>query len=148
MLVHMHRTCAAAIGIPAGRIVPYCPCPRRKPDVKRVKEHAFGVVRVHGDPLVVPVLRIITGGILAIAQRTSLRAFHVSPAGAAICAGPCAKLATVGTAATAVAIPNDGLGLGIDVIWITRRNCDVDASELVGGAITGSGPANNWIVTR
>ena len=77
-----------------------------------------------------------------------MRAFHISPAGAAICGSPGTKLATVGTTATAVTIPNDGLRLRVDVVGITRRNCDVDASELVGAAITSSGPANNGIVAR
>src|SRR5437762_8110435 len=144
MLVHVDGAWVPA-GITTGDIVPYCPGPGSKPHIKSVKENAVGVVRVHRDSLIVPVLRIIEA---TVTERTTLRAFHVSPAGAAICAGPCTKLATVGTAATAVAIPTDGLGLGIDVIWITRRDCDVDASELVGRAITGSGPANNWIVTR
>src|SRR5207249_5821171 len=31
---------------------------------------------------------------------------------------------------------------------ITRRDGDVDAAELVGAAITGPGPANNWIIAR
>src|SRR5437762_7417951 len=144
MLVHVHGTWVPA-GITTGDIVPYCPGPGSKPHVKGIKENAVGVVRVYGDSLIVPVLRIVEA---TVTERTALRTFHVSPAGAAICAGPCTKLATVGTAATAVAIPNNGLCLRVDVIGITGRDCDVDASELVGAAITSSGPANNRIVTR
>src|SRR5437870_2539117 len=144
MLVHVHGTWVPA-GITTGDIVPYCPGPGSKPHIKGVKENAVGVVRVHRDSLVVPVLRIVEA---TVTERTALRTFHVSPAGAAICGSPCTKLATVGTAATAVAIPNNGLGLRIDVIWITRRDCDVDASELVGAAITSSGPKLNGIVAR
>src|SRR4029453_13385934 len=93
----------------------------------------------------VPVLRIIEA---TVTERTALRAFHIRPAGAAICRSPCTELATVATTATAIAIPNDGLRLRVDVIWITRRDCDVDASELIGAAITGSVPIFNWIVAR
>ena len=35
----------------AGGIVPYCPRPRCKPDVKSVKEHPVRIVRVYGDSL-------------------------------------------------------------------------------------------------
>src|SRR4029450_5078551 len=63
-----------------------------------------------------------------------------------ICCSPCTKLATVTIAASA--IPNDGLRLRVDVIWIARRDCDVDASQLVGAAITGSVPILNWVVAR
>ena len=143
MLVHVHRATIAAVT--AGRIVPYCPCPRCKPHVKGIKENAVGVVRVYGDSLIVPVLRIVEP---AASERATLRAFHISPVRASICGSPGTKLATVGTAATAVTIPNDGLRLRVDVVGITRRNCDVDASELVGAAITSSGPANNGIVAR
>src|SRR6266436_1901606 len=144
MLVHVHGTWVPA-GITTGDIVPYCPGPGSKPHIKGVKENAVGVVRVHRDSLVVPVLRIVEA---TVTERTALRTFHVSPAGAAICGSPCTKLATVGTAATGVAIPNDGLRLRVNVIGITWRDCDVDASKLVGAAITGSGPTNNWIVAR
>ena len=131
MLVHVHRTCAAGVGITAGGIVPHCSCARCKPNVESVEEHAVGIVRVDRDSLVVPVLRIVAGGILAVSERAALRAFHVSPAGAAICGSPGAKLATSCAATTAIAIPNDGLRLRVDVIRVTRRDCDVDASELV-----------------
>ena len=66
MLVHVHRTCAAAVGISAGGIVPYCACARCKPNVKSVEEDAVRIVRVYSDSLVVPVLRIIAGSILAV----------------------------------------------------------------------------------
>src|SRR5438552_3612548 len=51
-------------------------------------------------------------------------------------------------AKTAVVIPNDGLRLCVDVVRVTRRDCDIDASQLVGGANTGSVAAANRIVAR
>ena len=65
MLVHVHRACTPA-GITAGGIVPHCSCARCKPDVKSVEEDTVGVVRIYGDPLVVPVLRIIASATLAV----------------------------------------------------------------------------------
>ena len=38
--------------------------------------------------------------------------------------------------------------MSVNVIGVTRRDCDVDSSELVGGAITGSGPTAYGIVAR
>src|SRR6184192_1957707 len=110
MLVHVHGTWVRA-GITTGNIVPNSSCARCKPDVKSVKEHAVGIVRVHRDSLIVPVLRIIEA---TVTERTALRAFHVCPAGTAICGGPRTKLTTVGIAAAAVAIPNNGLRLRVD----------------------------------
>src|SRR4029434_1868904 len=130
MLVHMHGTWVRA-GITTGDIVPHSSRARGKPNVICVEEDAVGVVRVHRDSLIVPVLRIIEA---TVTERTALRAFHISPAGAAICRSPCTKWATVGIAASA--IPNNGLRLRVNVIWITWRDCDVDASKLVGAAIT------------
>src|SRR4029077_10756672 len=146
VLIHVHGTWVTA-GITTGYIVPDCPCPRCKPDVEGVKEHAVGIVRIHRDALVVPVLRIIasTGNDV---DRTALGALHKTPSPATVCGSPSAKLAAVGVATPAIAIENNGLPLRVDVIWVTRRDCDVDASELVGAATTGSGPTSNGIVAR
>src|SRR5262249_50505150 len=113
-----------------------------------IEKHTIRVIWIDSDSLVVPVLGIIALSTGAVSQRAALRPFHISPARATVRRSPCTKLATIGTAATAVAIPNDGLRLCVDVIWIPRRDCDVDASELVGAAIPRSGPINNWIVAR
>ncbi|PYJ69612.1 MAG: hypothetical protein DME76_08375 [Verrucomicrobia bacterium] len=147
MLIHVHRKWAPA-GITAGGIGPYRSRARRQPDLERIDENPVRIVRINSDSLVVPVLGIVALATSAVPEGAALRTFHVSPARATICGSPCTKLATVGTAATGVAIPNDGLRLCVDVICVTRRDCDVDASELVGTAITGSGPTNNWIVAR
>src|SRR5947208_16716157 len=103
MLVHVHGTWVRS-GLTTGNIVPNTSRARFKPHVKGVKENAVGDVRVHGDSLIVPVLRIIEA---TVTERTALRAFHISPAVATICRSPCTKLPTVGAAATAVTIPND-----------------------------------------
>src|SRR4029077_11068329 len=80
----------------------------------------------------------------------ALRAFHVSPARPTIAGSPGAELAAVGVATTAVVIPKNGLRLSINVIGVTRRHCDVDASKLVTATTTwtGSGPTAYRIVTR
>ena len=126
-------TCAAAVGITAGGIVPDGSCARCKPDVESVEEDAVRIVWIHGDSLVVPVLWIVAGGILAVSERAALRTFHVSPACAAIRGSPGAELAARCASATAIAIPDDGLPLRINVIRVTRRDSDIDASELVAG---------------
>src|SRR5437764_15473630 len=121
MLFHVHR--ATIAGVTASRIVPYCPCPRCKPHVKGIKENAVGVDRVSGDSLIVPVLRVVEP---AASERTTLRAFHISPVRAAICDSPHTKLATVGTAATAVTIPHNGVRLCVEIDGITRTSCNSD----------------------
>src|SRR4029450_624219 len=105
MLVHVHGTWVRA-GITTGDIIPHSSRARCEPNVICIEEHAVGVVRVHRDSLIVPVLRIIE---TTVTERTALRAFHISPAAAAICGSPGTKLATVTIAASA--IPNDGLRL-------------------------------------
>ena len=150
MLIDVHGTCASAAGITAGGIVPHSTRARCKPHVERVEEDAVGIIRVHGDSLVVPVLRIIGGaaGDSAVSERAALRALHISPGRAAVCRSPRTKLAAIGVAAAAIVIPNDGLHLRVDVIGVTRRDCDVDASELIGAAITGSRSTSNRIIAR
>src|SRR5215510_15265132 len=103
MLIHVHGTWVSA-GIATGDIVPHSSRTGCEPNVICVEEHAVGIVGVHRDSLIVPVLRIIEA---TVTERTALRAFHISPARAAICGSPCTQLATVGTAATAIVIPNN-----------------------------------------
>src|SRR5215510_16186366 len=97
MLVHVHGKWAPA-RITTGDIVPDSSRACCEPNVICVEEDAVGVVRVHRDSLIVPVLRIIEA---AVTERTALRAFHIRPAGAAIGCSPCTKLTTIGTAAIA-----------------------------------------------
>src|SRR5262245_58946122 len=104
MLIHVHGTWVSA-GITTGDIVPHSSRTCCEPNVICVEEHAVGVVRVHRDSLIVPVLRIIEP---TVTERTTLRAFHISPADAAICCSPGTELTTVSTTAIA-RIPNDGL---------------------------------------
>src|SRR5439155_22870522 len=122
MLVHVHRVWVPS-GITAGGIVPDSSRARCKPDVEGVEEDAVGVIWVNSDALIVPVLRIIHA---TVSERTALRTLHITPARAAICASPRPELATIRIAATAVVIPNDGLCLSVNVICVTRRDCDVD----------------------
>src|SRR5919106_1087768 len=104
MLIDVHRACAPGIGIPAGGIVPNCSGPGCKPDVECVKEHAVGIVRIHRDSLVVPVLRIVAGSIVTVSERAALRALHIHPGRATVCGTPGAELATVGVSTSTVVI--------------------------------------------
>src|SRR5215216_3033087 len=148
MLVHVNRTCGSAVGIAAGGIIPNGACACCKPNVKSVEEDAVRIVRIHSEALVVPVLRIIAGGVLAVSECAALRTLHVSPARPAIGGSPGAELTSIGVATAAVVIPNDGLRLCVDVIWVTRRDRDFDAPELVRAATTGSIATANRIVAR
>src|SRR5438874_12508223 len=144
MLIYVHRAWVPSV-ITARGIVPHISCARCKPDVEGVEEDAVGVIWVNSDALIVPVLRIIHA---TVSERAALRALHITPTRAAIRGSPGAELATIRIAATAVVIPNDGLCLSVNVICVTRRDCDVDASELVGAATTGSVPTTDRIVAR
>ena len=147
MLVHVHGM-RAPTGITTGSIVPNSSCARCKPDLECVEENAVRVVWIHGDSLVVPVLGIIALATATVSKRAALRAFQVTPSPAAVRGSPGAELAAVGVATAAIAIKNNGLGLSVNVIGVTRRDCDVDSSELVGGANTGSIPTAYGIVAR
>src|SRR2546423_4827206 len=133
MLIDMHRTCGPAIRITAGGIVPYGARTRCKPYVECVEEDAVRIVWVHGDSLVVPVLGIVALATSAVSERAALRTFHVSPGRATVCGSPGAKLAARSTPATAVAIRRDGLALCVNVVWVTRRDANVNSPELVAG---------------
>src|SRR5207248_2831044 len=124
MLIYVHWAWVPS-GITARGIVPHISCARCKPDVEGVEEDAVGVIWVNSDAGIVPVLRIIHA---TVSERAALSALHITPTRAAIRGGPGAELATFRIAATAVVIPNDGLCLGVNVICVTRRDCDVDAS--------------------
>src|SRR6266478_3377825 len=132
----MHRTGITAIGIAAGGIVPDSSRARSKPHLKRVEEDPVRIIRIHRDSLVVPVLRVIAGAVSAVSKRAALRALHKSPGRATVCRSPGTQLAASSIAAAAVVIRGDGLALCVDVIWVTRRNADVDSSELVAGRRT------------
>src|SRR5215469_886764 len=147
MLVHVHGMRAPA-GITTGGIVPDSSCTRCKPDLECVQENAVGVVRIHRDSLVVPVLGIVALGIVTVSKRAALGAFHITPSPAAVCGSPGAELAAVGVTTTGVVIKLNRTRLSVNVIRVTRRDSDVDASELVGGANTGSGPTAYGIVAR
>src|SRR6266566_4705319 len=133
MLIHVNGTCASAIRITAGGIVPHSSRARCKPHVERVEEDAIRIVWVHGDSLVVPVLGIVALATSAVSERAALRTLHISPARATVCGSPRAKLATIRTAAAAIAIRHDGLALCVNVIWVTRRDANVNSPELVAG---------------
>src|SRR2546421_6123345 len=82
MLVHMHSFVRGAVA--AGRIVPSRTWVLPEPDFEGVEESAVRVIRIHGDPLVVPVLGIIAGRESAVHQRSPGRAGNLTPGDAAI----------------------------------------------------------------
>ena len=133
MLIHVHRTCVSAVRITARGIVPNSSRARCKPNVERIEEYPIGIIRIDGDSLVVPVLRIITGAVTAISERATLRAFHITPARATVCGSPSADLAARGVAATTIIVTDNGLYLGVDVIRVTRRDSNVDSAQLIAG---------------
>ncbi|PYI46761.1 MAG: hypothetical protein DMF11_07895 [Verrucomicrobia bacterium] len=133
MLIDMHGTCATAVGITAGGIVPDSSRERRKPNLERVKEDPFGVVRIHGDSLVVPVLRVIAGAVNAVSERAALGTFHIIPVCATVCGSPGTQLAAVAIATATVVIPNDGLALCVNVVRVAWRHSYVDSTQLISG---------------
>src|SRR5437867_659111 len=118
----MHRTSRAAVGIAAGGIVPSCSRARCEPNVKSVEEDALRIIRVHDHALIVPVLGIIACAVLAVSERAALRTLHEGPTCASVSRGPGANLAARGTSAAAVAVPDNRLCLGVDVIGVARRD--------------------------
>src|SRR2546421_8803344 len=82
MLIHVHSLVRGAVA--AGRIVPGRTWILPEPDFEGVEESAVRVIRIHGDPLVVPVLGIIAGRESAVHQRSTGRAGNLSPGGATI----------------------------------------------------------------
>src|SRR6266536_3848584 len=133
MLIHVHGTCVPAVRITAGGIVPDSSRARCKPDLKRIEEDPVGIIRIYGDSLVVPVLRIIALTASTVSKRAALRTVHESPACATVCASPGADLATSGVAAATIIVTDDGLGLGIDVIRVARRDSNIYSTQLIAG---------------
>src|SRR6266496_2156705 len=131
MLIHVHGTCAPAVGITAGRIVPDSSCARCKPHVERIEEDPVRIIRIYGDSLVVPVLRIIALTATTVSKRAALRTLHITPSSPAVCASPGADLATSGVAAATIIVTDDGLGLGIDVIRVARRDSNIYSTQLI-----------------
>src|SRR4029453_12152185 len=129
----MHRTCRAAVGIAAGSIVPGSSRPRCERDLERVEEHAVRIGRVYHYSLVVPVLGIIALALRAVPERAALGTLHESPACAAVRGHPGANLAARGLAAATVIVTDNRLNLGIDVIRVARRDCNIDSAELIAG---------------
>src|SRR5947208_16193068 len=128
MLIHVHGKWTPA-GITAGGIVPDGARARCKPDFKCIEEDSVGVVRIHRDSLVVPVLRIIALATTAVSERAALRTLHISPVRATVCRSPGTQLTARTIAAAAIAIRRDGLALCVHVIRVTRRHADVDSSD-------------------
>src|SRR5206468_11860648 len=125
----MHMTCRAAVGITARSIGPDSSRARCKPDLERVEEHAAGVVRINNHSLVVPVLWVIAGDVLAIPERTALGTLHEGPACTAVSRSPRTNLAARGVAAATVAVTNNGLDLGIDVVGVAGRDGNVNSAQ-------------------
>src|SRR4029077_20825705 len=127
----MHRTCWATIGIAAGGIVPDSPGAGSEPNVERIKEDAILIVRIHGDPLVVPVLGIIARAVLAVSKRAALRTLHEGPTRTAVSRRPGTDLAARRIAAAAIIVTNNGLCLCVDVIRVTRRDSNLHPAQLI-----------------
>ena len=133
MLIHVHRTCAAGIGIPAGGIVPHRSSAGCKPDVECVKEDAIRIVRIDRDSLVVPILWIIAGTTLTVSERAALGTLHITPARAAICGSPGAKLAASAPPQPPLLFASNGLPLCVNIIRVAWRDSNLNATELVAG---------------
>src|SRR5438093_396029 len=142
----MHRTCSSTIGIAAGCIVPGSPRTRCEPNVKSVEEHAVGIIWIHHDSLIVPVLVIVASTTPAVSERAALRTLHESPARPAISRRPGTNLAA--RVIAAAAIGNNRLALSIDVIRITRRDSNIDSAQLITGIDINKGRATAGIHWR
>src|SRR5205814_10018966 len=93
-MLHLHNViaCGGAV-IAAGDVKKRCPCACRKPTVERVNKNAVGIIWIHRDTLVVPVLWIVAGitaGVSAhtVSERAALGAGHKTPGVTAIVARP------------------------------------------------------------
>ena len=119
-----------------------------KPDFESVEEDAVRVVRIDGDALVVPVLRIVAGEAVAIGERSTGRAGDLSPGRAAVGRAVGAELAAARVAtANRIGVGVDGLDLRIDVIRVTWSNGDVDPAELISGCGTSVGHTAGGILS-
>src|SRR5882762_1150730 len=127
----MHRTCRAAVRITAGSIVPRTSRTSREPDVESVEKNALRIIWIHNDSLIVPVLGIVACAVLAISQRAALRTPHEGPTCASVSRSPSANLAAGSTSAAAVAVTDNRLCLGVDVIRVTRRDGNLHPAQLI-----------------
>src|SRR5438270_10924324 len=126
----MHRACSPRVGIAAGGIVPGRSSARCEPNVKGVEEDALRIIWIHNDSLIVPVLGIVACAVLAISQCAALRTPHEGPTCASVSRSPSANLAARGTSAAAVAVTDNRLCLGVDVIRVTRRDGNLHPAQL------------------
>ena len=147
VLIHMYDVAAA---VTARGVVPKRISVGPKPDIESAKEDAVGIVRIDGDGLVVPILRVIAGAAGAVEQGSSGRTGNLAPSHTSIRRAIRAVLATRGAAAAAVGVRDNRLHLRVEVVRITRCDREFDPSHLVpracadiGGPAGGvrSGPA-------
>src|SRR5437660_5388256 len=96
MLVHMHSFVRGAVA--AGRIVPGRTWVLPEPDFEGVEESAIRVIRIHGDPLIVPILRVVAGREAAVHKRSTGRAGNLSPGDATVRGPIGAELTAIGIA--------------------------------------------------
>src|SRR5207244_3373167 len=90
---HAQRDCLRRSRYSPGDVKKRCPCACRKPTVERVNKNAVGIIWIHRDTLVVPVLWIVAGitaGVSAhtVSERAALGAGHKTPGVTAIGARP------------------------------------------------------------
>src|SRR5688572_20234730 len=105
-----------------------------KPDVESIEEDAIRIVRVYGQALVVPILRVIAIPAFAVSEQIAARADDLRPGGASVRAPKGAELAAIGIAAAGIRVGRDRLDLRVDVVRIARGDRKVDAAELIPGA--------------
>src|SRR4029077_12294398 len=106
--------------IAAGGIIPGSSSARCEPNVKSVEEDALRIIWIHNNSLIVPVLGIVACAVLAISKRAALSPLHEGPTCASVSRSPGANLAARSTSAAAVAVTDNRLCLGVDVIRVTR----------------------------
>ena len=71
--------------------------------------------------------------VLTISERAALRTFHEGPTCATISRSPSANLAARGASTTAVAVRDNGLRLGINVVRVTRSDSNIHSAQLIAG---------------
>jgi hypothetical protein len=127
----MYRTRRSTVRIAAGGIVPASSRASCEPNVEGVEEYTVGIIWIHYNSLVVPVLGIVACAVLAVSERAALGTLHEGPACTTIRRCPGADLAARSAAAAAVAVTNNRLYLGIDVIRVTWSDSNIDSAQLV-----------------
>src|SRR6266536_4975064 len=128
MLIHVHGTCVPAVRITAGGIVPDSSRARCKPDLKRIEKDPVRIIRIYGDSLVVPVLRIIALTASTVSKRTALRTLHITPSSTTIRGSPGAELAAIGAATATIGIGSNRLALCVNNTRIAWRDTNVNTS--------------------